>query len=617
MIKKIYKKSLGLLLAAAMMLSVAGCSDMKKAEVATQQATEATTSVAYADSENAEFQQYIKDAFEEDVMASTITYHSSVKDFASFGLERPTKAYWIKDMPKGTAEEIFATEKKKIQDRYDRLMSFEGAALTEDEYFTFLTEKSSLEVTLKAYDYPLMAEQFYPGKGVQSQLGPIFAEYIFNDKQDIEDYLTLMETFPEYVEYSCTINDWRASQGYAMQDNMADVVIEQCNTFNADKDNHFLTQEFANKIDAADFLSADEKAAYKEKEQEAIQKLFEGVDMIKKDVTANKGKSSVTGGLCKYPEGKDYINNYLIPANAGCEKTGDELVAEYDKRIGQIQTEISMIMQSNPEAYQYCMENAATAFAEFDKKDITQAVDAITEVTMDEYPELPKINYHASNMSQVTSDILSTWLAYYLHPAFDDLDNNVIRANINHPENKWLTLSHEGCPGHMYQFNYYMSTNPNPLRMISSTLAYKEGWAVYSCYNTYDEFDFPDTDDDEIIGKFFRLQAELGYLVNERIDLGINYEGWDVAAFGEFVTKLGVQPEMAEQLYATYSVNTPGVYLNYTEAYYQMNGMREYAEKKLGSRFDPVEFHKVVLTAGPCMYKDLKFKVDEYIEKNR
>jgi uncharacterized protein (DUF885 family) len=48
-----------------------------------------------------------------------------------------------------------------------------------------------------------------------------------------------------------------------------------------------------------------------------------------------------------------------------------------------------------------------------------------------------------------------------------------------------------------------------------------------------------------------------------------------------------------------------------------MNGMREYAEKKLGSRFDPVEFHKVVLTAGPCMYKDLKFKVDEYIEKNR
>ena len=64
MIKKIYKKSLGLLLAAAMMLSVAGCSDMKKAEAATQQATEATTSVAYADSENAEFQQYIKDAFE-------------------------------------------------------------------------------------------------------------------------------------------------------------------------------------------------------------------------------------------------------------------------------------------------------------------------------------------------------------------------------------------------------------------------------------------------------------------------------------------------------------------------------------------------------------------------
>ena len=480
------RRVLYLILAAAMMLSAAGCGkEAAPAVDKAQAATIATAAIEYADTENEEFEQYIKDAFEEDILEGTSDYNQNIKDFSVYGLERPAKGYWVKDMPTGSAEEIIEAGKKKVQDRYDRLMKFEGAALTEEEYFTFLTEKSSLEVTLKAYDYPLMAEQFYPGKGVQSQLGPIFAEYIFNDKQDIEDYLTLMETFPEYVEYSCTINDWRASQGYAMQDNMADVVIEQCNTFNADKDNHFLTQEFANKIDAADFLSADEKAAYKEKEQEAIQKLFEGVDMIKKDVTANKGKSSVTGGLCKYPEGKDYINNYLIPANAGCEKTGDELVAEYDKRIGQIQTEISMIMQSNPEAYQYCMENAATAFAEFDKKDITQAVDAITEVTMDEYPELPKINYHASNMSQVTSDILSTWLAYYLHPAFDDLDNNVIRANINHPENKWLTLSHEGCPGHMYQFNYYMSTNPNPLRMISSTLAYKEYRDHYCDRNNY------------------------------------------------------------------------------------------------------------------------------------
>ena len=59
----------------------------------------------------------------------------------------------------------------------------------------------------------------------------------------------------------------------------------------------------------------------------------------------------------------------------------------------------------------------------------------------------------------------------------------------------------------------------------------------------------------------------------------------------------------------------PGVSLENCRIYLCL--LREYAEKKLGSRFDPVEFHKVILTAGPCMYKDLKVKVDEYIEENR
>ena len=45
--------------------------------------------------------------------------------------------------------------------------------------------------------------------------------------------------------------------------------------------------------------------------------------------------------------------------------------------------------------------------------------------------------------------------------------------------------------------------------------------------------------------------------------------------------------------------------------------MREYAEKQLGEKFDVKEYHKVILSAGPCMYKDLKFKVDEYIAENK
>lgn len=634
MIKKIYKKTLGIVLAAAMMLSIAGCGSKEKEaktdsttaiEVsdntqnveATQAATEAVVTTAYAQTENEEFEKYIMDAFKEDIMSSTSSYHQNVKDLSSFGIERPTEAYWMKEIPTGTAEEIIAAEQKKVQDRYDRLMTFENAELTEEEYFTFLTEKADLELALKSYEYPEFLEMFSTGRGIQSQVGSFFAEYKLNDKQDVEDYLTLMEKFPEYVDYCVTIENWNADRGYAMQDITADAVIDQCKLFLEDKENHYLLQEFDNKMAEADFLSDDEKAEYKDRAKEAIQYVFEGIETIQKTVEGNKGKASVQGGLAKYERGKDYYNDYIIPYYASCHRTGDEIIVDFETRMDQIMSEMGMIAQSNPEAAQYFQENAATAFSEFDANEVPDAIEALKKETMADYPELPDIKYKASYLSQVLSDVMSSYMAYYSHPAYDDLDNNIIRVSLNHPENKWLSLSHEGCPGHMYQFNYLMSTDPNPLRKKAYNLGYLEGWAVYASYNTYDEFDFPNTDEDDAVARLFYLNTELGYLAQARMDLGINYEGWDVQGIADYMTARGWDATMAEQNYNTFSVNTVGLYLSYTEGYYQMLGMREYAEKELGSKFDVVEYHKVILSAGNCMYEELKTKVDEYIDANK
>ncbi len=620
MIKKIYKRSLGLFLAAAMMLSAAGCGkEAAPAVDKAQAATVATAAIEYADTENAEFEQYIKDMFAEDILEGSSDYNQNIKDFSTYGLERPAKGYWMKEIPTGTAEEIIETEKKKVQERYDRLMKFEGAALTEEEYFTFLTEKSSLEFALKSYDYPQYSEQFYPGRGLQANIGTAFAEYTFREKQDIEDYLTLMDTFPEMVDYCVKIENWRADQGYAMQDSMADKVIDQCDIFLADKDNHYLIQEFDRKIDELEFLSADEKADFKKRDKESIKHVFEGMETIKKTVAANKGKSSVQGGLCKYKEGRDYFNDYIIPYFAGSDKTGDELIAQFDKRIAELATEQAMLVQNKPEAFQYFAENSATGlYGDFDSKDVPEQLSEIQSKTLsEEYPELPEIKYHASYLSPVLSDIMDQTGAYYMHPAYDDLDNNVIRVNSNSQMNRWLVLAHEGCPGHMFQFNYFMSTNPNLLRRKAYSLGYLEGWAVYSSNNTFDDFDFPGTDDDETIAKMLYIDAEFNYLVSERIDLGINYEGWDLEQLKQWLPEHGLNAAIADSLYETISNTDPGLLLSYSQGFYEMKGLREYAEKQLGAKFDVKEYHKVILSAGPCMYKDLKFKVDEYIAKNK
>ena len=57
-------------------------------------------------------------------------------------------------------------------------------------------------------------------------------------------------------------------------------------------------------------------------------------------------------------------------------------------------------------------------------------------------------------------------------------------------------------------------------------------------------------------------------------------------------------------------------YLSYSMGYYEMADLRTYAENALGSKFDPVEYHKVILETGPCYYHQLKQRVDKYIKEH-
>ena len=621
MIKKVFRKTVGVLLAAAMMLSAAGCSirpDQGAEASSTAEITEeAETVIQYADTENAEFEQYIKETYAKTALYSSSDYNQQIKDFSLYGIERPKKAYWFIEPEGKTVEEKLENEKKSVEEDYEKLMQFDGAALTEDEYFTFITQKSNLEVKLKKCEYNLFHEPFYPNRGIQANVGVVLSEYIFREKQDVEDYIELLKSFPDYVSYNVDFDNWRAEQGYAMQESMADAVIKQCDTFLVDKENHYLIQEFDRKIDEADFLTADEKQEYKEKDKESVKYVFDGIEMIKKCVAANKGKASVKGGLANYPDGKAYFNEYIIPYFAGSDKTGDEIIAEFDTRISQIRTEASMIAQNKPEAYQFFLENSASLFGDFDNNEVEDALSMIQEKTMGDYPELPEIKYKASYLSPVLSDIMTTVLAYYMHPAYDDPEGNIIRVNRNRPENKWLNLSHEGCPGHMYQFNYLQSTDQNILRKSAYSLGYLEGWAVYASYNAYMDFDYPNTDSDEIIGRINYINSELTYLIQERMDIGINYEGWDEEALSKWMKDNGLNASVADIAYGELLSQDPGLLLSYSQGFEEMRAMKEYAEKKLGGKFNLVDYHKVVLTAGPCMYKELKFKVDEYIRENQ
>ena len=566
--------------------------------------------VEYSDTENKEFEDFIMEEFKEAVTGDNLSYNFTVLDGSKYGIEPPSPAT-LGDAE--ATEEAILKDIEETKERYEKLKAFEGQPMTEEEYFTYITLKDDYERTMFTNDNYLFYEPFSPMRGFQANIGTNFAEYRFDDETDVQDYIDMMNQLPDYVAQICDYEDYRVSKGFFMQDAACDDVIEQCETFVEDPENNFLIKEFDSKIDNLDFLTDEQKADYKAKDKDAVLNgIIPAMNLIKECVEKNKGKATVEGGLCEYENGKEYYTQYIVPHFAGTSRDIDEIIEMYESRYTDSFSQMSMAYLANPDAYNFMVENMDTLFEKTDSMKVEDIINTLMSEEMSEYPKLDNIPYKADYLSPAMESILDSTLAYYMSPAIDDEEHNIIRVNGSHTDGMWVTLAHEGCPGHMYQNAYFQSTNPNPLRAIANYMGYQEGWAVYTSYNTLKTYDFDGTDDDEVVGQLYRLNEELGYMLYGRIDIGVNYEGWSVQDVSDYMNECGFNGEYGQELYDTV-VGDPGVYLSYSLSEYLMEELREKTENALGDKFDPVEFHRVILEAGPCQFEHLEFKLQEYI----
>ncbi|MBR6402323.1 MAG: DUF885 domain-containing protein [Eubacterium sp.] len=572
-----------------------------------------TGDVEYADSENEEFQKFLKDYFVDAVTESTIDYNYTIKDGSKYGIEPPVATLGDPSMDKASID----SQKKEIQDQYDKLMTFKDVKLTEDETFTFECLKNNIELSLKLFDNIYFYEPFSPMRGLQANIPTNFTDYRFDDKSDVEDYVTLLGQMRDYFKGYIDFEYEKSKAGYFMADSVADKVIEQCDEFTADKENNFMIEVFDDRIEELDFLSKEEKEDFKKRDKEAILKsVIPAFEDLKKCITELKGTGKNSLGLCNYDGGKEYYSDYVFPSFSDSSKTPDEEIAVMEKRKQNLTGEMTLIYSSNQEAYQAFIENNDTLLEKYDKMDASEVIDYLIGHCLDDYPELDEIKYTANYMDKHMEKIMENVLAYYMSPAIDDPEHNLIYVNGAHPSGMWTTLAHEGCPGHMFQNAYFMSTNPNPVRAIMGNIGYKEGWAVYSSYGSLEQCDFGGSEYAKEFAKLTKINEDLGYLLYGRIDLGVNYEGWTVDDVKDFLSSSGYGTDFAEDIITTV-IGDPGAYLSYTTGYYELEELRLLAEDELGSKFDAKEFHKVVLTAGPCSFKNLRTKVEKYIYENR
>lgn len=567
----------------------------------------------YASEENAEFEEFLMEYFKDTVTEDTLNYNFTVKDGSKYGIKSPKATLGDASMDSDAIEK----EKKEDEEFYEKLTKFEDAELTESERFTYECMKLDAEVGLHSYDNIYLFEPFSPMRGLQANLPTNFTDYPFDDKSDVEDYVTLLGQVKDYFDKVLEFEYEKSEKGYFMSDDVADKVIEQCDEFTAEKEDNFMISVFNDRVDDLDFLTDKEKEEYKKRDKEAVlNSVIPAFEDVRKTIQELKGTGKNNMGICNYENGKEYYENFVFPRFAGSCRSVESAIQLMDARKQNLVIQLSAIYTSNPDAYEYYTKNNGKIFSSYDNMEASELIDYLVENCMDEYPKLDSIPYKANYLDKHMEKIMENTLAYYMSPAIDDKENNIIYVNGAHKDGMWVTLAHEGCPGHMYQNTYFQSTNPKPACAMQHNLGYMEGWAVYSSYNTLSKCDFGGVEYAPQLAEIHKINEDLGYMLYGRIDMGVNYEGWTYDDVSDYLSESGYSADITDSVITTV-IGDPGVYLSYSMGYYEMEALRQKAEEELGSKFDPVEFHKVILEAGPCMFENLNKKVDKYIEENK
>ncbi len=626
------KSILALLMSMIMIASLCGCSKDKKeekdtAEISTESTSTSNDASTEDDSseptteyvpeedpsspealeEQKKFDDWLWESFAESVTSDTITLHYTLAHPEEYGITPPEVTYGDVDF----SDEAIAEDKKELQESIGEMEAFDYELLTIDQRFTYDILYESAQVDLDFYDYIYLYEPFAYTSGLHSNLPITLSEYTFYDLGDVDDYLKLLELAPAYFQAYLDFEQVKSDKGLFMSESCAEEVIRQCKEYIQTPEENLLIETFNDRIGEVEGITEEQIEEYKQANHDAVINYI--IPTYENVITTFK-RLKTTGendlGLCNLDGGKEYYK-YLIASKVGTDKTPEDIITLLDEELNTTMNDLYTVVYTNYAGYESYFNDIDDLYAkDFDEKETIQFFEEAFE---SRFPDIPPINFTVTPVHESLEGIVSP--AFFMTPPMDDYENNSIYIN-NGSESTgslWSTLAHEGVPGHMYQFVYFLSNDPEPIRTILSFNGYQEGWATYvemMAYEYYDGFADP------IYADIEKINGKLNLLVSARVEIGVNYEGWTLEETEEYLAAQGFDPSVAQDIYE-YVVAEPANYQMYCTGWLEFEKLRDYSEEALGDKFKEVDFHKVLLDAGPCQFFLLKNKVDQYINQTK
>ena len=553
------------------------------------------------------FDRFLNSCFKEYAAENTVTLHFKLSNPSAYGIKTPVSPTYG-DLSSDALKKNCSRSKELLQ----KLYTFPSSSLTKKQKLTWQIFQDYLNESIMNEKYILYSSPLGTN-GLQSEIPVTLSEYRLDNEKDIKDYLSLVNQVPELFTQILDFEQERRNAGLISPSFVISDTIDQIDQFlNASEENNPLIQSFEDRLTEVESLSKDQKASYIANNRLLVtDKVLPAYKSLKTSLQAYTNDSKNTSSkerLCEYKNGQDYYK-FLLMSNVGTDFSPEDCITILEAQLKNTVKDISSLTAKNKDLYtEYLSATPALSAPK-------EIMNTLKNDSLIDFPEIKNISCQLKNVPDALSG--TSACAFYLVPPIDSTKDNIIYINKSRVDSNELfsTLAHEGYPGHLYQTNYFLTTNPSPLRTFLHCAGYDEGWGTYAQLYSYNFIEFKNVDEQTTkqLRQLYRDNDLLSLSLSSLCDLYVNYKNYDENALANYLQTYGIDKDSTQNLYR-YVIENPTTYLSYSIGYYELDQLKQTMSDSLGKAFKISDFHEAVLNVGSCNFSILRQEIEKETE---
>lgn len=507
----------------------------------------------------------------------------------------------------------YPEEKAFCSGELEKLYTIDYSTLDDDDRICY--DKMVYDIQEAVYGYSYTAFNYYTTTfnylvGPQSDILFILDLYQFDTVEDAENYILLLDDIDRYYDDMCTFEEKRVEYGFISSDNSYEKAAESFDSLVEQKDDCFLYDSFASRLDNIDGLSdTDRERLIDENDTAMHDVVFPEFEECATRMRALEGSGGEDAGLCRYRGGDAYYA-YIVRGQSNSDETVDDSITSVDNEISGIASGMQTIINGGQDWVDEYLSHS------YSKGTFQENLDYLYGEIKTDFPEIPEHKYSLMDVPEALEENFSpaAYIAYHV----DDFDSNrIIVNNSNADSDIGVTLGHEGYPGHMYQSIYTRSHTSHPYMYICDSIGYAEGWATYcECY----VMKYFGEGGSEDVQQLLKLEDAMNTVYGTRIDFGIHWEGWSLQDCVDYYNDnfSSFYGEMtADQLKDIYTLvlTDPCYYVKYGMGYINTCEIIKEEQEKYPDASD-MEIHTAYLNALSGTYSQIQAHMDAELAGN-